>query len=155
MQILEWPAALARRITLNRLDVVEPLSFERHFQFWEHPKVAKELCRDCTEAGGAVQSCVSTKIAAQGSMYALARYSVEEASHCLTRNAVVFFEAEGDRELSSAGVRKLSSAGMTARGRTYRAHLFRCTSFPFYDCIPKTNEKETGFPVSKQSQAPK
>ena len=31
---------LARRITLNRLDVVEPLSFERHFQFWEHPKVA-------------------------------------------------------------------------------------------------------------------
>ena len=32
---------LARRITLNRLDVVEPLSFERHFQFWEHPKVAR------------------------------------------------------------------------------------------------------------------
>ena len=31
---------LARRITLNRLDVVGPLSFERHFQFWEHPKVA-------------------------------------------------------------------------------------------------------------------
>ena len=31
---------LARRITLNRLDVVEPLSFERHFQFWEYPKVA-------------------------------------------------------------------------------------------------------------------
>ena len=31
---------LACRITLNRLDVVEPLSFERHFQFWEHPKVA-------------------------------------------------------------------------------------------------------------------
>ena len=31
---------LARRITLNRLDVVEPLSFERHFQFWEQPKVA-------------------------------------------------------------------------------------------------------------------
>ena len=31
---------LARRITLNRLDVVEPLSFERHFQFWEHSKVA-------------------------------------------------------------------------------------------------------------------
>ena len=31
---------LARRITLNRLDVVEPLSFERHFQFWVHPKVA-------------------------------------------------------------------------------------------------------------------
>ena len=32
---------LARRFTLNRLDVVEPLSFERHFQFWEHPKVAE------------------------------------------------------------------------------------------------------------------
>ena len=31
---------LARRITLNRLDVVEPLSFQRHFQIWEHPKVA-------------------------------------------------------------------------------------------------------------------
>ena len=31
---------IARRITLNRLDVVVPLSFERHFQFWEHPKVA-------------------------------------------------------------------------------------------------------------------
>ena len=31
---------LARRITLNRLDVVEPLSFERHFQFWEHPNIA-------------------------------------------------------------------------------------------------------------------
>ena len=27
-------------ITLNRLNVLEPLSFERHFQFWEHPKVA-------------------------------------------------------------------------------------------------------------------
>ena len=31
---------LARRITLNCLDVIEPLSFERHFKFWEHPKVA-------------------------------------------------------------------------------------------------------------------
>ena len=31
---------LARRITLNRLDIVEPLSFERHFKFWEHPKIA-------------------------------------------------------------------------------------------------------------------
>ena len=30
---------LVRCITLNRLDVVEPLSFERHFQFGEHPKV--------------------------------------------------------------------------------------------------------------------
>ena len=31
---------LARRITLNPLDVIKPLSFERYFQFWEHPKVA-------------------------------------------------------------------------------------------------------------------
>ena len=31
---------LARRITLNRLDVVEPLSFERYFQFCERSKVA-------------------------------------------------------------------------------------------------------------------
>ena len=30
----------ARPITLIRLDVVEKVSFERHFQFWEHPKVA-------------------------------------------------------------------------------------------------------------------
>ena len=49
---------LARRITLNRLDVIEPLSFERQFQFWEHPKVAGSYfgrlrlryggCRSCT-----------------------------------------------------------------------------------------------------------
>ena len=31
---------LARRITLNRLNVVKPLSLELHFQFWELPKVA-------------------------------------------------------------------------------------------------------------------
>ena len=42
-------------------------------------------------AGEAVQSCVSPKIAAQGLMNALARYRGEEASHRLTRNAVVFF----------------------------------------------------------------
>ena len=36
---------LARRITLNRLNVVEPLSFERHFQFWEDPKVAGNYVR--------------------------------------------------------------------------------------------------------------
>ena len=73
---------LALCITLNRLDVVEPLSFERHFKFWEHPKVAGIYCRDCTEAGEAVQSCVSPKFATQVSMKALARYRVEEASHC-------------------------------------------------------------------------
>ena len=50
-----------------------------------------ELCRDCTEAGEAAQSCVSPKIAAQGSMNTLACYRGEEASHRLTRNAVVFF----------------------------------------------------------------
>ena len=54
-------------------------------------KSRKELCRDCTEASEAVRSCVSPKIAAQGSMNALARYRGEEASHRLTRNAVVFF----------------------------------------------------------------
>ena len=31
---------LTRRITLNRFNVVESLSFERHFQFWEYPKEA-------------------------------------------------------------------------------------------------------------------
>ena len=51
----------------------------------------RELCRDCTEAGEAVQPCVSLKIAAQGSMNALARYRGEEASHRLTKNAVIFF----------------------------------------------------------------
>ena len=44
-----------------------------------------------SEAGKAVKSCVSPTIAAQGSMNALARYRDEEASHRLTRNAVVFF----------------------------------------------------------------
>ena len=52
-------------------------------------KSRRELCRDCTEASEAVQSCVLPKIAAQGSMNALARYRSEEASHRLTRNAVV------------------------------------------------------------------
>ena len=87
---------LARRIlySLSIVSiVVEPLSFERHFQFWEHPKVAGSyvgtVCS--TEAGEAVQSCVSPKIAAQSSMNALARYRGEEASHHLTGNAVVFF----------------------------------------------------------------
>ena len=42
-------------------------------------------------AGEAVKSCDSPNIAAQGSMNALARYRGEEASHRLTRNAVVFF----------------------------------------------------------------
>ena len=37
------------------------------------------------EADEAVQSCVSPKIAAQGSKNALARYRGEEASHRLTR----------------------------------------------------------------------
>ena len=54
-------------------------------------KSRRELCRDYTEAGKAVKSCVSPKIAAQSSMNALARYRDEEASHRLTKNAVVFF----------------------------------------------------------------
>ena len=49
------------------------------------------MCRDSTEAGEAVQGCVSPKIAAQGTMNALACYRGEEASHRLTGNAVVFF----------------------------------------------------------------
>ena len=39
----------------------------------------------------AIQSCVSPKIAAQGSMNALVRNRGKEARHRLTRNAVVFF----------------------------------------------------------------
>ena len=35
-QILKWPSARASHYS----EVVEPLFFERHFQFWEHPKVA-------------------------------------------------------------------------------------------------------------------
>ena len=30
-------------------------------------------------------------------------------------------------------------------GRAGRAYLLRCTSFPFYDCIPNTTEKGDGF----------
>ena len=48
---------LVRRITLNRLNVVEPLSFERHFH----------------------QSCVSLKIAPLGLMNALARYVMKKS----------------------------------------------------------------------------
>ena len=43
------------------------------------------------DAGEAVQSCVSPKIATQGWMNALVRYRAEEASYHLTRNAAVFF----------------------------------------------------------------
>ena len=44
-------------------------------------KRRREVCRDCTKAVGAVQSCVSPKIAAQDPINALARYRGEEASH--------------------------------------------------------------------------
>ena len=54
-------------------------------------KSRRKLCRDCTESGEAVQSCVLPKIAAEGSMNARARYRGEEASSRLTRNAVFFF----------------------------------------------------------------
>ena len=52
----------------------------------------RELCRDCTEAGETVQSCVSRKIAAQGSLNALAHYRGGEASHRLTRNVVSSYD---------------------------------------------------------------
>ena len=89
-QILEWPS--------DRASYYFKSSRCRRTAFLRAPfsilgtsKSLRELCRDCTEAGEAVQSCVSPKIAAQGSMNALARYRSEEASHRLTRNAVVFF----------------------------------------------------------------
>ena len=82
---------LVRRITLNRLDVVEPLPFERHFQFWEHPKVPGSCVGTVRRLAKLYNLLLRTKIAAQGSMNALARYRGEEASHRLTRNAVVFF----------------------------------------------------------------
>ena len=54
--------------------------------------------------------------------------------------------------LISRGVDRVCKSSAPVAGRAY---LFRCTSFPFYDCIPNRTEKETGFSVSKQSQAPK
>ena len=51
------------------------------FSIWGTSISGRELCRDCTEAVGAVQSCVSPKISAQDSINALARYRGEEASH--------------------------------------------------------------------------
>ena len=44
-------------------------------------KSRRELCRNCTEVVKNVQSCVSPKIAAQGSNKAVASYRGEEASH--------------------------------------------------------------------------
>ena len=82
---------LARRITPNRLDVVEPLSFERHFQFWEHPEVAGSYVGTVRRLAKLYNLVFRQKYAAHGSMNAPARYRGEEASHRLTRNAVVFF----------------------------------------------------------------
>ena len=63
------------------------------------------------------------------------------------------------RELCSVRNGSSVSTAVNERGEgtvvAVRAYLCRCTSFPFYDCIPKTTEKETGFSVSKQAQAPK
>ena len=57
------------------------------------------------------------------------------------------------------GFRSSVSTAVNERGEgtvvAVRAYLFLCPSFPFYDCIPNMSEKETGFSVSKQSQAPK
>ena len=66
------------------------LSFERHFKFWEHSKVARSYVGTVRRLAK-LYNLVSPKIAAQGSVNALARYRGEEASHRLTRNAVVFF----------------------------------------------------------------
>ena len=86
-RILEWPSAGASHY-------FESSRCRRTAFLWAPflilgtSKSRRELCRVASEA---VQSCVSPKIAAQGSMTALARYRGEEASHRLTRNAVVFF----------------------------------------------------------------
>ena len=89
-QILEWPSARVSHYS-------ESSGCRRTAFFWAPfsilgtSKRRRELCRDCTKADEAVQSCVSRKIAAQGSMNALACYRGEEASHRLTRNAVFLF----------------------------------------------------------------
>ena len=77
---------LVPRITLNRLDVVEPLSFDRHFQFWEHPKIAGSYV-GTVQRLAKLYNLVSPKILHK---IRWMRWRVI-ASHRLTRNAVVFF----------------------------------------------------------------
>ena len=78
-QILEWP--LARASHYSESSRCRRTAFLwAPFSILGTSKSLRELCRDCTEAGEAVQSCVTPKIAVQGSMNALARYRGEEAS---------------------------------------------------------------------------
>ena len=79
-QILEWPSVFASHYSESfryrwNAFLYAPFSIFGTF------KSRRELCRDCTEAREAVQSCVWPKIAAQGTMNALAHYRSEEAIH--------------------------------------------------------------------------
>ena len=81
---------LAPRIALNRLDVVEPLFFERHFQLWEHSKVAGNYVGTVRRLAKQYNLVFRQKLLHKVRWMRLARYRGEEASHRLTRNAVVF-----------------------------------------------------------------
>ena len=76
----------------------------------------------------------------------------------ITKKLSKIFSNTERRKLCSVRNGSSISTAVIERGEgtvfAVREYLFRCTSFPFYDCIPKTTEKETGFSVSKQSQAP-
>ena len=77
----------------------------------------------------------------------------------ITKKSSKIFSNTERRELCSVRNGSSVSTAVNERGEgtvvAVRVYLFRCTSFPFYDCIPKMTEKETSFSVSKQSQAPK
>ena len=77
----------------------------------------------------------------------------------ITKKLSKIFSNTERRKLCSVRNGSSVSTAVNERGEgtvvAVRAYLFRCTSFPLYDCVPKTTEKETGFSVSKQSQAPK
>ena len=89
-QILEWPSARASHYSKSSRCSRTAFLWA---PFWilGTSKIPRELFRNCTEAGEAVQSCVSPKIATQGWMNVPARYRGEEVRNRLTRNAVVFF----------------------------------------------------------------
>ena len=77
----------------------------------------------------------------------------------ITKKLSKIFSNTERRKLCSVRDGSSVSTAVNERGEgtvvAVRAYLFRCTSFSFYDCVPKTTEMETGFSVSKQSQAPK
>ena len=77
----------------------------------------------------------------------------------ITKKLSNIFSNTERRKLCSVRNGSSVSTAVNERGEgtvvAVRAYLFRCTSFPFYDCVPKTTEKQTGFSVSKQSQASK